>query len=211
MWTATPLIMTAKQQTWPPRSRSLEDKEVNLWRAFTEHGMRPQIYEKLSREYDDERRRIESTIQAIQLDKKDYVANLDAALAIIAEIADRYVLHTPERQRDILKQMVSRVVINPEGRIIRIELKPPFNYLDGLHQSGGSGPDGKRPRPQNKKTSALDTGSLQNSCGAPIEISNSSLSLERATSWSPRRWGRDRLHFSSTPGLRQGLSCVKQV
>ena len=50
--------------------------------------MRPQIYEKLAREYDDERRRIENTIQAIQLDKKDYVANLDAALAIIAEIAD---------------------------------------------------------------------------------------------------------------------------
>ena len=101
--------------------------------------------------------------------RKTYVANLDAALAIIAEIADRYVLHTPERQRDILKQMVSRVVINPEGRIIRIELKPPFNYLDELYHSGGSGPSGKRPRSQNEKTSAIDTGSLQNTCGAHYE------------------------------------------
>jgi NAD(P)-dependent dehydrogenase (short-subunit alcohol dehydrogenase family) len=91
--------------------------------------MRPQVNEKLAREYDDERRRIEHTIQVIQLDRKDYVANLDAALVIIAEIADRYVLHTSERQGDILKQMVSRVVINLEGRIIRIELKQPFNYL----------------------------------------------------------------------------------
>ena len=115
-----------QQQELEAALKRLDDKELNLWQAFTEHGMRPQIYQRLAREYDDERRRIERTIQAIQQDRKEFVANLDAALAIIAEIADRYVLHTPERQRDILKQMVSRVVINPEGRIIRIELKPPF-------------------------------------------------------------------------------------
>jgi hypothetical protein len=147
--------------------KRLEEKELNLWRAFTEHGMRPQIYEKLAREYDDERRRIERTIQAIQRDRKEYVANLDAALAIIAEIADRYVLRTAQRQRDILKQMVSRVVINPEGRIVRIELMPPFNYLDGLHHSGENDPRGQHPRPQNERTSDLDAGSLHLKIGGP--------------------------------------------
>jgi hypothetical protein len=140
--------------------KRLEERELNLWRAFTEHGMRPQIYEKLSREIKDERQRIENTMSALQQDSREYVANLDAALAIIAEIADRYLLHTPERQRDILKQMVSRVVINPEGRIVRIELKPPFNYLDGLHHSGEGNPRGKNPKSQNKRTSVSDTGSL---------------------------------------------------
>ncbi|PKO16645.1 MAG: hypothetical protein CVU39_07425 [Chloroflexi bacterium HGW-Chloroflexi-10] len=91
--------------------------------------MRPQVYEKLEREYYDERRRIAHKLQVIQLDRKDYVTNPDAALAIIAEIADRNVLRTSERQHDILKQMVGRVVINLEGRIIRIELKQSFNYL----------------------------------------------------------------------------------
>jgi DNA invertase Pin-like site-specific DNA recombinase len=150
--------------------KRLENKEVNLWRAFTEHGMRPQIFEKLAREYDNERRRIERTILAIQRDRKEYVANLDAALAIIAEIADRYILHTPERQRDILKQMVSRVVINPGGRIVRIELMPPFNYLDGLHHSGENDPRGQHPRPQNKRTSDLDAGSLHLKIGGPEGI-----------------------------------------
>ena len=149
--------------------KRLEDKELNLWRAFTDHGMRSQVFEKLAREYDDERRRIERTIQVIQLDKKDYVANLDAALAIIAEIADRYVLHTRERQRDILKQMVSRVVINPAGRIVRIELKQPFNYLDGLHHSGENDPRGQRPGPKNEETGTSDAGSLQLSFGGPEE------------------------------------------
>jgi DNA invertase Pin-like site-specific DNA recombinase len=156
-----------QQQELEAALKRLDDKELNLWRAFTEHGMRPQIYQRLAREYDDERRRIERTIQAIQQDRKEYVANLDAALAIIAEIADRYVLRTPERQRDILKQMVSRVVINPEGRIIRIELKPPFSYLDELYHSGGSDPREEHLRPHNERTNISDTGSLQNTCGTP--------------------------------------------
>jgi hypothetical protein len=49
------------------------------------------------------------------------------------------------------------------------ELKPPFNYLEELYQGGGSGPGKKRPRSQNEKTSAIDTGSFQNTCGAHFE------------------------------------------
>jgi hypothetical protein len=73
----------------------------------------------------------------------------------------------PERQRDILKQIVSRVVINPAGRIIRIELLPPFNYLDGLHHSGENEPHGKHPRPKNERTSDLDAGSFHLKDGGP--------------------------------------------
>ncbi len=138
----------------------LEQKEVNLWRAFTEHGMRAPIYEKLSREYEDERTRIQQALHAIQQDRTEHITNLDAALMVIAEIAEHYILHTPERQRDILRQMVSRIVINPEGRIARIELKPPFSYLDGLRHREKNGSRGKRTRAKKEETSDLDAGSL---------------------------------------------------
>ena len=86
---------------------------------------------------------------------------------MIAKVADHYVLHTPEQQRDILKQMVSRVVINLEGRIVRIELQPPFNYLDGLHHKRESDPDGQCPGPQNGKTDTPGAGSLPIIFGDP--------------------------------------------
>jgi hypothetical protein len=72
-------------------------------------------------------------------------------LAIIAEIIDRYMLHKSERQRDILTQMVSRVVIDLEGRIIRTELKQLYNYFDGLYHSGEEDPRGQHPGPTTKK------------------------------------------------------------
>ena len=89
----------------------------------------------------------------------EVIDNLDAALAVISEIADRYAEHTPQRQRDILMQMVKRVVIDPEGRIIRMELKPPFNYLDTLAKGGQNGKRGKGSTAGTKRTST-QAGSL---------------------------------------------------
>lgn len=131
--------------------KKLEEKEVNLWRGFTEHGMRPEIHVRLSREYKDERQRISAAIDLIQQEQGDVVDSLDAALAVISEIADRYPEHTPQRQRDILKQMVNRVVINPEGRIIHMELKPPFNYLSNLDKARQNGERGNGTPSETKK------------------------------------------------------------
>jgi hypothetical protein len=115
----------------------------------------------------DERNRIEQALRIIEQDQSEFIDNLDAALAVIAEVAERYPLHTPERQRDILEQMVSRVVINPEGRIIRIELKAPFDYIDGLHHSGKNGPRDKQPGPQKERTSPTTASSFPITCGTP--------------------------------------------
>jgi hypothetical protein len=140
--------------------KKLGEKELNLWRGFTEHGMRPQIFEKLSREYEDERQRITAAIDLIHQEQGDVVDNLDAALSVISEISDCYAERTPQRQRNILKQMVKRAVIDKEGRIIRMELKPPFNYLDTLAKSGSHGGRGDGTSTETKRTS-VDAGSLQ--------------------------------------------------
>ena len=113
----------------------------------------------LAREYEDERQRITAAIDLISKESGEVIDNLDAALAVISEIADRYAEHTPQRQRDILKQMVKRVVIDPEGRIIRMELKPPFNYLDTLAKGGQNGKRGKGSSAGTKRTST-QAGSL---------------------------------------------------
>lgn len=158
--------------------KKLEEKEINLWRAFTEHGMRAQVYEKLSREYEDERKRIAAAIEFIKQENGEVVENLDAAVAVIAEIADRYAEHTPQRQRDILKQMVKRVFIDPEGRIIRIELKPPFNYLETLAKGGTDGARGSS-SPREKKRANSKAGSFQIIQSDPGKIRTYDQALKR--------------------------------
>jgi len=115
------------------------EKELNLWRAFTEHGMRPQIYEKLSREYQEDRQRVELALKAIEQENREYIADLDFALKVISEIGARYVQQSEQRKRAILRHVVDKVVINLEGMVIRLELQRPFTYLRELAAENRSG------------------------------------------------------------------------
>jgi hypothetical protein len=140
--------------------------------------MRPQIYQKLSREYEGERNRLTAAIKTIQQEVGDVVENLDAALMVIAKIAERYKEHTPERQRDILKQLVKRVIIDSEGSIIRMELKSPFNYLETLARGRKNGKRGKDATAGMKKTST-QAGSFQITQCVPGGIRTPDILLRR--------------------------------
>ncbi len=115
-----------------------KEKELNLWRAFTEHGMQAEMYQQLAREYQDEQKRIQFALNQINQENREYIANLDAALAVIAQIGERFGKQIVTRQRDILRQVVGKVVINPGGNVLRLELIPPFTYLREL-ADGGNG------------------------------------------------------------------------
>ena len=68
-------------------------------------------------------------LEALQHKREYHIANLDAALTIIAKVGILYNKLERSDQRDLLRQMIERVVVNPEGMIIRLELLPPFSYL----------------------------------------------------------------------------------
>jgi hypothetical protein len=123
-----------------------KDKELNLWRAFTECGMHSEHYAKLAREYQDEQQRITVALLAIKEHNKDQITNLDTALDIIAQIGERFDKQSPARRRQILQHMVWKVVVNEEGCVLRLDFKPPFAYLQqwleggngqGLHKENG--------------------------------------------------------------------------
>jgi hypothetical protein len=149
------------------RQRKLEEKELNLWRAFTGHGMRPQIYEKLTRECQDERKKLEMLVRSLKEERSNQLASLDAALAVITGIGERFDKCTPEQQRAILLQMVERVVINPEGKLVRVDWKAPFSYLIGLNQGNTSSRKKTTKTARNAKTSGVSAGPLQNPLSAP--------------------------------------------
>ncbi|MDX1995669.1 MAG: hypothetical protein SF029_25020 [bacterium] len=119
-------------------------KELNLWRAFTKHGMQGEMYEKLAREYREEQTRITCALKASQQENRAHIANLDAALSIIAEIGERYGQQEPLLQREILRQVVSKLVVDMQERVVRLQLRTPFTYLQKLSGEPETGTGGKR-------------------------------------------------------------------
>lgn len=156
----------AERKALETRQRKLDERELNLWRAFTEHGMRPQFYESLAKECQQERAKIQMLIQQLAAEQETSVSNLDAALQVLAEIGVRYIQCAPSQQRAILLQMVERVILTAEGLISRIEWKPPFCYIQSL-RDGAKQDSQPGKKAGKKKTSKGVAGSLSNSFGDP--------------------------------------------
>jgi hypothetical protein len=160
------------------RKRKLDEKEVNVWRAFTEHGMRPHVYEALAKEVQEERERLENLIRQAETTHADYVADVDAALRIVSEIGERFGKCALPQQRDILLQMVERVVIDAAGIIQYIQWKPPLCYLSSLKQNTTNGKS-KTKSARKAKTSGVSAGSLPIKRGGPkgtqVEPNHSSI------------------------------------
>jgi len=97
------------------------------------------------------------------------VNDLDSALHILSQIADLFPNRTQLQQRAILLQMVERVVINPEGRILWLELKPPFSYLTTLVKGGS---EIEKEKPRKAKVSGKADCSLHITLLAPNHIGN---------------------------------------
>ncbi len=92
-----------------------------------------------------------------------HIATLDDALRLIGKAGILFDRLSLKGQKDLMRHVVKRVVINPEGQVLRMELRPPFSYLHQLSAEVGgqpvSGARGKQTSsPQAASSSYLSLG-----------------------------------------------------
>lgn len=95
---------------------------------------------------------------------------LEAALQVIAEIQARYIQQDVHNQRAILRHVVGKVVINEQGRIMRLELQPPFTYLRALAGENGR-PQRKREKRSSGQRSRPEKTKSSSKAGCSLEVS----------------------------------------
>ncbi len=157
---------TSDRKTLEQALERVKDKELNLWRAFTDYGMRAETFEKLAKEYQEEQDRITFALKSIQQENRETIANLDAALEVISEIGERYRRQDPQRQREILREVVDRVVVDHRGKVRKLVLKPPFVYL---HQLAGGNGGQRQVKRLNKREAGKQTSS-PNETGCSFQV-----------------------------------------
>jgi hypothetical protein len=121
--------------------------EARMARLFAAEKITERVWDTLWVEWQDRRRTLQLNLEALQQKREYHIANLDAALTIIAKVGILYGKLERSDQKDLLRQMIERVVVNPEGMIVRLELLPPFSYLrhvtERVQKRGGSAVEGK--------------------------------------------------------------------
>ena len=102
------------------------------------------VWNNLWQEWQDRRTKIQTILKSLEFQHKNHISNLDAALEIIVQIG--FVYNSLERsdQKELLRHVVERVIVDPVGKI-RLELHAPFTYLcDISNQVSGKGNDFQR-------------------------------------------------------------------
>ena len=109
--------------------RAVDQEEARAARLFASGKITEQVWDMLWADWQDRRRTLQTNLKTLSQKHTFYVQNLDAALTIIEKVGILYRKLERSKQKDLLHQMVERVVVNPEGTLIRLELLPPFPYL----------------------------------------------------------------------------------
>jgi DNA invertase Pin-like site-specific DNA recombinase len=111
--------------------KAVDDEEARMARLFAGGKITEAIWDSLWHEWQDRRNKIRSTLESISHTYQAHVTNLDAALGIIAQVGVVYNVLERSDQKELLRQMVERVVVNSDGKAT-LELRAPFTYLKDI-------------------------------------------------------------------------------
>jgi site-specific DNA recombinase len=123
--------------------KSIDEEETRMARIFAAGKITEGIWESLWYEWQDRRNKIRSTLESMKYQHDTHITNLDVALGIITQVGVVY--NTLERsdQKELLHQMVERVIVNSAGKA-KLKLRTPFAYLSDIskqvsHNGGFNG------------------------------------------------------------------------
>jgi DNA invertase Pin-like site-specific DNA recombinase len=112
----------------------VDEEEGRMARLLAADKISEEIWNGLWREWQDRRRTIRATLESMQQQHTIHIQNLDSALEMIARVGVVYNALERGAQKELLRLMIERVVINHEG-IIALELRAPFSYLKDIAAS----------------------------------------------------------------------------
>lgn len=127
--------------------KATNEEEARAARLFATGKITEAVWDSLWVEWQDRRRTLRHSLDSADQQTEYHIAHLDDALRIISKIGVLFKRLDASSQKDLLREIVERVVVDPSGKVLRVELLPPFSYLHGLSDrirraDGGDDGDG---------------------------------------------------------------------
>ena len=109
--------------------KALDEEEARVARLYAAGKITDAVWDILWEEWQDKPHTIQQSLQAVNRQQEAHIENLDVALTIIAKIGTLYNNLERSSQRELLREMVEKVIVDRDGKVLRIDLLPPFAYL----------------------------------------------------------------------------------
>ncbi len=133
-----------------------------MMRLYASGKVTESLWDSQWQEWQDRRASIRHSSDGLETQQQIHIENLDAALKIIAQVGIVYNRLDCSDQKELLRHMVERVIVDPAGNT-RLELRAPFAYLrdisDEVRGAGKSSGKGKK-----AKTARISSGLGSGNC-----------------------------------------------
>jgi hypothetical protein len=114
----------------------IDVEEVRLARMMAAGKISEATWDELWREWQDRREQITCTLEALEMQMTFHIDNLESALQIIAIVGKLYNGLQRKDQKELLRQLADRVVVNDDASVMLV-LRSPFAYLSELSDEVG--------------------------------------------------------------------------
>jgi signal transduction histidine kinase len=111
--------------------KATDEEEGRTARLFAAGKISEEVWNSLWAEWQDRRSQAQRALETLSASRRMHVDNLEVALQIIARIGTLYNRLERSEQKELLRQVVDRVVVNDAGNV-SLELRTPFAYLRDL-------------------------------------------------------------------------------
>jgi DNA invertase Pin-like site-specific DNA recombinase len=131
--------------------RAVDEEEARAVRLFATGKITETVWDGLWREWQDRRNQLRCTLDSLQERQQTHIENLDAALQVISYVGIVYNELSRDDKRELLRQMVERVVVDSAGNA-KLELRTPFAYLHDISDQIRSSSEETEATLENKET-----------------------------------------------------------
>lgn len=112
----------------------LKKEEARLGRLFITSKISEEVYNQLRVEWQENIRNTEARLIEAERNISAVMVDLDMALVLLSKVNILYQRLDDKSKARLLKILVKRIIIDPDGQIIDYELNSPFTYLWCLNE-----------------------------------------------------------------------------
>jgi len=114
------------------RFSALKEEEARLGRLYMTGQISEDVYGQLHAEWSEKKYTTQRKIDEMEIDFSRYLDDLEVALLLMTRLFDLYQRLDDKQKSNLLKIILKRIIITPDGNINSYELHPPFEYLSTL-------------------------------------------------------------------------------
>jgi DNA invertase Pin-like site-specific DNA recombinase len=109
--------------------KQIDEEEARVLRLYAASMVTEDNWRNLWAEWQDKRNKLRVNLELLDEKCENYIDDLDEALTLITKLSILYETLSNSQKRELLNNVIERVIVNLEGEIVRVNLLPPFSYL----------------------------------------------------------------------------------